>query len=466
MLILFPAVVSQADDAARPNILFIFADDQAFDTIGAHGNREIQTPTLDSLAKRGVTFTRTYNQGGWNGAICVASRTMLVTGRFLWKANETYATTDRDFREKGLLWPQLLQKEGYETYFSGKWHIRADASKAFMTARHIRPGMPNQTPAGYNRPIEGKEDQWKPWDKKFEGFWKGGVHWSEVLANDAVDYLQTAAKSDRPFFMYLAFNAPHDPRQSPKRFVDRYPLEDIAVPESFLPLHPFDIGSNKVRDEKLAPFPRTEYSVKVNRQEYYAIITHMDEQIARILKTLEETGQADNTYIFFSADHGLSVGRHGLIGKQNMYDHSVRIPFMVVGPNVPAGKRIDSPIYIQDVMPTTLELAGAAKPKHVDFQNLLPLIRGETTDSYPSIYGAYLADAQRMVTHDGHKLILYPRIKKSLLFDLRNDPLEMKDLSEQKSMQAKAKLLFAKLEALQKETGDKLDLTESFPELQ
>ncbi len=466
LLVFLSAPLLQAKEPGQPNILFIFADDQAFDTIGAHGNDEIQTPTLDSLAKRGVTFSHAYNQGGWNGAICVASRTMLVTGRFLWKANASYNTTDRDFREKGLLWPQLLQKAGYETYFSGKWHIRADAEKAFMTARHVRPGMPNQTPAGYNRPIEGKEGEWKPWDKKFEGFWKGGVHWSEVLANDAVDYLHTAAKSERPFFMYLAFNAPHDPRQSPKRFVDRYPLEDIAVPKSFLPLHPFEIGSNKIRDERLAPFPRTEYSVKVNRQEYYAIITHMDEQIARILKTLKETGQADNTYIFFSADHGLSVGRHGLIGKQNMYDHSVRIPFMVVGPNVPADKRIDSPIYVQDVMPTTLALAGADKPDHVDFQSLLPLIRGETTNSYESIYGAYLARAQRMVTHGGFKLILYPGIKKSLLFDLKNDPLEMDDLSELKPMQAKAKLLFSKLRGLQTQTGDTLDLGESFPELQ
>lgn len=155
-----------AADAEKPNLLFIFADDQAFDTIRSLGNDEIQTPNLDRLVRRGVTFTHTYNQGGWSGAICVASRTMLVTGKFLWKANDVYRNTDQQFREPGRLWPQLLEKAGYESYFSGKWHIRANAEKAFTVARHVRPGMPNQTKQGYNRPIEGKEDVWKPWDKK------------------------------------------------------------------------------------------------------------------------------------------------------------------------------------------------------------------------------------------------------------------------------------------------------------
>lgn len=455
----------QGAESDKPNLLFIFADDQAFDTVHALGNDEIETPNLDRLARQGVTFTHTYNQGGWNGAICVASRTMLVTGQFLWKANADYAETDKRFRQPGRLWPQLLEKAGYDTYFSGKWHIRANAEKAFSVARHVRPGMPNQTKAGYNRPIEGQEDVWKPWDKKYDGFWKGGVHWSEVLGNDAVEYLHRAKERDNPFFMYLAFNAPHDPRQSPKRFVDKYPLEKIATPKSFLPLHPIDIGSNRVRDEQLAPFPRTEYSVKVNRQEYYAIITHMDEQIGRILKTLEETGQAKNTYIFFTADHGLSVGRHGLLGKQNMYDHSVRVPFMVVGPGIDANERIAQPIYLQDIVPTTLALAGVEAPEHIDFQNLLPIIKGRKETKYDAIYGAYLADAQRMVKQDGFKLILYPRIKKSLLFHVAADPHEMHDLSEDADQQTRMRALFAKLQSLQAQTGDKLDLTKSFPDL-
>ncbi len=172
--------------------------------------------------------------------------------------------------------------------------------------------------------------------------------------------MKEATQREEPFFMYLAFNAPHDPRQSPQSYLDRYPVEQVSVPENFQPLYPFAdaIGCGKgLRDERLAPFPRTPHAVQVHRREYYALITHMDAQIGRILESLQATGKADNTWIFFSADHGLAVGQHGLLGKQNMYDHSVRVPFMVVGPNVAADRRIDEPIYLQDVMPTTLELA-------------------------------------------------------------------------------------------------------------
>ncbi|HAV61561.1 MAG TPA: choline-sulfatase, partial [Verrucomicrobiales bacterium] len=110
------------------------------------------------------------------------------------------------------------------------------------------------------------------------------------------------------------------------------------------------------------------HAVKVHRQEYYAIITHMDAQIGRILDALEATGKADNTHIFFTADHGLAVGHHGLLGKQNMYEHSLRPPLIVAGPGIPRGRRIEARVYLQDIMPTTLELAGAPVPDHVEFR--------------------------------------------------------------------------------------------------
>ncbi len=143
--------------AERPNVLFIFADDQCFETIGALNKTDIETPNIDRLVKRGTTFTHAYNMGSWSGAVCVASRCMLVTGRYLWNANSVYRTTEQE-RQAGRFWPEYMKKAGYDTYFTGKWHIRADANKAFNTARHVRPGMPNQTPAGYNRPLVGEED--------------------------------------------------------------------------------------------------------------------------------------------------------------------------------------------------------------------------------------------------------------------------------------------------------------------
>jgi choline-sulfatase len=221
-------------------------------------------------------------------------------------------------------------------------------------------------------------------------------------------------------------------------------------------------AGKKLRDEKLAPFPRTPHAVKVHRQEYYAIITHMDEMIGRILASLEATGKADNTWIFFTADHGLAVGQHGLLGKQNLYDHSVRVPFMVVGPKVEAGKKISEPIYLQDVMPTSLELAGMKKPEHVEFSSLLPLLAGGESP-YKNIYGAYLGK-QRSIRTDEYKLIAYPNANKLRLYDVRNDPLEIKDLANDPASEAIKGELFAQLQSLQAAMNDDLDLSALAPD--
>ncbi len=452
---------ASADD--RPNILFIFADDQCFQTIAALGNQEIQTPNLDRLARRGTTFTHAYNMGSWSGAVCVASRTMLNSGRFIWDANAIYNSSEQE-RQEGRWWSEYLKRAGYRTYMTGKWHCRADANQSFDVARDVRPGMPKDTKQGYNRPTAPGEDTWSPSDPKFGGFWAGGTHWSEVVANHADDFLTTAKDREEPFFMYLAFNAPHDPRQSPAEYVAKYPLNDVAVPKNFLPIYPYaeQMGAGKgLRDEKLAPFPRTPFAVQVHRQEYYAIITHMDAMIGRILDALEATGKADNTWIFFTADHGLAVGQHGLFGKQNLYDHSVRVPFFVVGPTVTAGAKIDEPVYLQDIMPTTLELAGVDKPEHVQFNSVLPLLGGEKS-RYPEIYGGYL-DKQRSIRTDQYKLIVYPKAEKLRLYDIQADPLEMNDLAEEVSKQSVLKDLFARLQKLQASLNDRVDLSNLAP---
>jgi len=325
--------------------------------------------------------------------------------------------------------------------------------------------MPSATPEGYNRPITGQPDPWNPSDPKFGGFWQGGKHWSEVTGDDSVAFLAKAAKSDKPFFMYLAFNAPHDPRQSPREYVNRYPLDRIEVPKSFMPEYPEkeQIGAGKnLRDEKLAPFPRDEHAVKVNRQEYYAIITHMDTQIGRILDALDQSGKADNTWIIFTSDHGLACGHHGLMGKQNMYDHSLRVPFIVAGPGVKPGARIDAPIHLQDAMATALDLAGADR-EGVEFQSVRPLLAAEGK-GLDAVYAAYM-DLQRAVIHDGWKLILYPQAKTAKLYDLTKDPMELKDLAANPMMIDHKKALFAKLQELQKRYNDKLNLERVYPDL-
>ncbi len=155
--------------------------------------------------------------GGWNGAVCVASRTMMNTGR----SHNQVKNLD-SLPIQGKMWGNLMQNAGYTTYMTGKWHINTNPANCFNNVIYERPGMPNQSKQGYNRPLSENDTIWEPWHKKYGGFWKGGKHWSEVLKEDAVNFIDPASIKDEPFFMYLAFNAPHDPRQSPKKFVDMY----------------------------------------------------------------------------------------------------------------------------------------------------------------------------------------------------------------------------------------------------
>ncbi|MCL6296144.1 sulfatase-like hydrolase/transferase [Jejuia spongiicola] len=445
----------------KPNIIFLFSDDQSFKDVNALGNPEVITPTMDKLVEEGTTFTHTYNMGGWNGAICVASRAMIISGRSVWRAQQISGNYSKN-EDLDKTWPRLMQTAGYETYMSGKWHVQAKPDSIFNHVGHVLRGMPFDTPEGYNRPQSSNDTLWKPWKKEFGGYWKGGKHWSELVKEDAVSFIDDAAKKDNPFFMYIAFNAPHDPRQSPKKYVDKYPLENISVPESFIPEYPYaeTMGAGrKLRDERLAPFPRTEYAVKVNRQEYYAITTHLDDQIKDIIETLEKNGLKENTYIFFTSDHGLAIGEHGLLGKQNMYDHSMRVPLMIVGPNIDKGKKIDTDIYLQDVMATALDISGIKKPEYIEFNSLLELAKGTQTKSkYSSIYGVYEKASQRMIRKDNYKLILYPKTKEVLLYNLKEDPLELKDIASNPENITKIKSLFNDLVQLQKEKGDVLNL--------
>ena len=436
----------------NPNILFIFADDMTYEAIGALGLTEVETPNLDRLMASGTQFTHAYNAGGWNGAICVASRNMMMTGRHLW-----FAQREEKTMSKRLVWPQLMSKAGYTTYMTGKWHVKLKADSVFDHVGDVRPGMPNQVKHGYNRPLTGKKDSWDPTDSSNGGFWKGGRHWSEVEADTAIRFLGMAKKDQNPFFMYLAFNAPHDPRQSPQEFLDRYPLDKISVPENFLDAYPHRKvmkASHSLRDEKLAPMPRTEQSVKTARKEYFALITHMDAQIGRVFKALENNGQKDNTYIVFTADHGLACGRHGLLGKQNMYDHSIRVPYFIAGPGIEAGKKVESPIYIQDTVPTMLEKAGAGIPDHIQYQSYLPVLDGKSKGR-ELIYTAYLQSAQRALVKDGYKLILYPEGKVARLYHLVKDPLEQTDLLEKGTGKTKAQELFAALKKEAVKHGDR-----------
>ncbi|VXB00413.1 sulfatase-like hydrolase/transferase [Maribacter litoralis] len=471
----------------KPNFIFLFADDYTYDAINALGNAEIKTPNLDRLVTTGTTFTNAYNMGAWNGAVCVASRSMIISGLSVWDAQKKYEAWKKD-QDLEHTWGQYMKAAGYETYMGGKWHVTAKTQKVFDYVKNERPGMPKDRwdhaamvktfaelpkdinpatvmPLGYNRPIDEKDTLWNPADPKHGGYWEGGTHWSEVVKNDAVAFLDETKDRVKPVFMYLAFNAPHDPRQAPQEFLDMYPLEQISIPKNWQEVYPDRVGIDndyQLRDEALAPFPRTAYATKKHIQEYYALITHLDQQLGEIWKKVEETLEPKNTYIVFTADHGLAIGKHGLIGKQSLFDHSIRAPFIIYGPDIPKDKKVNTDIYIQDAMATALDLAGAPAKEKVFFNSILPLVKGtQKSSNYPSIYGSYV-NSQRMIRKDGFKLLVYPKLNKLLLFNMEDDPDEMKDLATKAEYKAKVEELFGELQQLQMKMKDSLDLSATY----
>ncbi len=415
----------------RPNFLLLLSDDQTFRALGALGELDIHTPNLDRLARRGTLFTHAFNQGGWSGAVCVPSRTMLNTGRTLWQCRGTNSGT---LPEGAALWGETLGQAGYSTYMVGKWHLADDALKrSFQTLGPLTGGFLPSTPetgAAYSRPAPG--NTWSPDDPRWKGHWletgHGPVHSSEQIADAAIGYLREKSKSTQPFFMYVAFNAPHDPRQAPAEFLKRYPTNRIALPPNFLPRHYFPIDTWDIRDEVLAPYPRTPSVVLTHLQEYYAIISHMDAEIGRILDALDASGKADNTVVIFTSDQGLAVGQHGLMGKQNLYDHSLRVPFILAGPGIAAGQRLDALVYLQGLFATTCDMAGIPIPTSVQFPSLVPLLKHEKSKLYDAIYSAYI-DAQRAIQTADWKLIRTPKFQQVQLFDLKADPYEIRNLA-------------------------------------
>jgi len=213
-----------------------------------------------------------------------------------------------------------------------------------------------------------------------------------------------------------------------------------------------------LRDEQLADFPRTPEDTRRHIAEYYGMISDMDEKIGEMLAALSSNGLAENTIIVYTADHGLSVGQHGLLGKQNLYDHSVRVPLILRGPGVPAGQQIDALTHTYDVYPTLCDLAGLEIPENVDAESMAPLMEGTVTATRPYLHTVYM-HVQRMIQDREWKLIRYSRdgeqgSDRTQLFHLASDPWELNDLSEDESAVTVRERLEEELARWQVETGD------------
>jgi arylsulfatase A-like enzyme len=423
------AIVTAAvpSHAAPPNILFLLTDDQRHDTIHALGNPEIQTPNLDRLVSRGVTFRNACIMGGSSPAVCSPSRACLMTGRTLWNI-ENQDEWRFEIPEKFPTLPQVFRENGYVTFATGKNEPgRAGAfARSFSTGDKIL--FRGMTRSQYKLPL----CPFSPsgtYPKNAETLHEG-THSAEVYADACIRFLDQQVSASRPFFAYVAFQTPHDPRESPPEFRKMYRDAELKLPPSLLPEHPFDNGMLKIRDETLAPFPRTAEAVRKHLADYYAAITHTDAQIGRILDALERSGRGDNTIIVFTSDNGLALGGHGLMGKQNLYEHSIRVPLIIAGPGIVRGQVRDHLCYLYDIHPTLCERAGVPRPATVQFRSLNPVLDDPAAVHRDHLYSAFMS-WQRAIRDTRHKLIEY-RVngtRHTQLFDLANDPHETRNLA-------------------------------------
>jgi len=424
LLALAPAAARATDPTppARPNILFVFSDDQRWDTIAALGNPEVQTPNLDRLVKNGFHFDNAYCMGSMIGAVCLPSRTMLMTGQSLWHCPQKMR--ERTAPPGTPLLPKLLNDTGYVTFHIGK------IGNACLFAN-----------AAFTTNIETK---------------KTGPNDARDHADKVIRFLE-GHKADRPFFVYLAPPVPHDPRVAPPEFMKLYDPAKLTLSKNFMAEHPFDNGELKVRDEQLAPWPRTPAVMRRHLADYYACVSDLDHQVGRILETLKQRSLADNTIVVFSSDQGLAVGgRHGLMGKQNLYEH-VKPPLIFAGPGIAKGKS-EALVYLFDLFPTFCDLAKIKTPEVVEGKSLLPIIRGDKTRVRDWLFGAY-RDCQRMIRDERWKLIAYNAkgVKNTQLFDLKNDPDEIHNLAADPAHAEQQARLEKLLSQARKQFGDPID---------
>jgi arylsulfatase A-like enzyme len=420
--------------APPPNIVILFTDDQRFDTIHALGNEAIRTPNLDRLAAMGVAFTRAHIPGGNSGVVCAPSRAMLLSGRPWWAIPPGFAVPWSVEEGRGetphLTFPEVFRQAGYHTFFTGKWHNERPVLHAGFTdgAYIFLGGMHPYDQGGHH----------SPWLHDFDpaGAYPDSTRWqgdqfSSNYYSDAAVYFIDTYEEQAPFLLYVSYTSPHDPRHAPARFQALYDPAQIRLPPNFLPEHPFDNGELVIRDEMLIPVPRTPDAVRREIAGYYAMISEVDAQIGRVLDALERKGILDHTIIVFAGDNGLAAGQHGLLGKQNLYDHSIRVPLLIAGPGIEGGRRAHSLSYLYDIFPTLCELSGREIPASVMGRSLAPALRDPQAAVRDTIVAGYRSFQRAIRTGDDWKLITY-EVGDSIrtqLFNLRDDPWEMHDLA-------------------------------------
>jgi len=419
------AAASPASAADRPNILFILVDDQSpFDLKLYNPESTLQTPNIDRLAAEGMVFDGAYHMGSFSGAVCTPSRHMIMSGRTVWRLPIAPGATARGLCPPDVVQntiPAVFNRAGYATMRTCKQGNSYEGANKLFTVRH------DATKRG--------------------GTAESGSAWH---AERVLDYLseRQASGDKRPFLIYYGFSHPHDTRDGTPELLAKYgsvhhgnpksppPSSDKQppLPTSYLPAHPFPHGHPGLRDETTVSGVwerRDPATIRNETGRQYACSENIDVQIGRVLDRLKASGELDDTYVVYTADHGMAIGRHGLQGKQNLYQHTWRVPFIVKGPNIKPGSRVEGNIYLLDVLATLCDLAGIPAPESNEGLSFKPVLEGRSTSIRDVLYGVYNGGTKpgmRSVKRGDWKLIKYDvldgAVRQTQLFNLAENPHE------------------------------------------
>jgi arylsulfatase A-like enzyme len=429
--LLASAPLAPAASPVAPNVLLILADDLRPDAPGFAGGRTARTPHLDALARGGAVFSR----ATCSYPICHVSRSELLSGQLaLGRPGQVTPGGPVAFYPATPLLPALLADAGWHTVHAGKWHVAGTPTRRGFreTVGMFSSGGAGNQPATFARTPSGREvTGYRGWTiKDSAGRAQPELGVGLTPETDRIITAHAAAAiaqlRDRPFFLQVNLTAPHDPLLEPPRS-RRGPEPEL--PGNFRPSPAFETGNSAGRDERIVPAPRSASDVRSERELYFRLVEEVDRNVGELLAALAAAGVRERTVVLFSSDNGLALGSHGLMGKQNQYEHSINVPLLLAGPGIPAGLRLPAQCYLRDLYPTLCDLLGVPTPSGLDGRSLTPLLRGERTEIHEAVFG-YFTDTQRMIrTADGWKLIWYPAIQRTELFHVTDDPDELRDLA-------------------------------------
>ena len=408
----------------RPNFLFVLVDDQSpFDLKQYDANSILETPNIDKLAASGMVLEDVRHMGAMIGGVCTPSRHMIMSGRTLWNLPPIK-------KHKSPNCPDSLELQTIGAVFN---------NAGYKTMRTCKEG--NSYPKA-NAQFTVVKDA-----KKREGTEEGGSAWH---AKQVLNYLEDRenSKEKDPFFIYYGFSHPHDTRDGTPELLAKYgavnhrdknslPPTNKKQPElqeNYLPEHPFFHGFPRLRDEERVSGVwknRDEQTIRNELGREYACSENIDIQLGKVLDKLEQTGEIDNTYVIYTSDHGIAIGRHGLMGKQNLYEHSWRVPFIIKGPGIKEGTRSKGNVYLLDILPTLCDLANIKIPKTVQGKSFKSVLNDKENSIRDVMYGVFCGGTKpgmRTVKKGDWKLIKYDMmngdIRKTQLFNLAENPHE------------------------------------------